>query len=174
MKKAAAILILALLAAAAQAIPPMAMGNLLWASAAAQGYSASALVMRYSMGAGETLTLPLCSGFDYNFVVDYGDGGPTRIVTTHDDPDATNTYAESGVYDVAMEGTVGAWHIKNSGNKTNLLHVVQWGDPKFQPKGLEYAFWSASALTSAPTLDCAGSPSLLTGGGIRGGGGYKE
>ena len=53
----------------------------------------------------ESITLPLPSGYEYNFTVDWGDTS-TSQVTSHDDTDKTHTYATAGTYTVTISGTV--------------------------------------------------------------------
>ena len=56
--------------------------------------------------ANESITLPLRSGYDYDFTVDWGDGSAEATVTAHDDSDKTHTYADAGTYTVIIDGTL--------------------------------------------------------------------
>jgi surface protein len=76
----------------------------------------------------ETITLPLRSGFTYNFTVDWGDGSPIDNVTTDTDSNRIHTYAVAGDYTVTITGMAQAWYFNNSGDKDKLISVNNLGD----------------------------------------------
>ncbi len=47
--------------------------------------------------------LPIESGFEYNFEVDWGDGSE---ITSFDDPDKAHTYTTAGTYEITITGTI--------------------------------------------------------------------
>jgi len=52
---------------------------------------------------GDAITLPLRNGFNYNFVVDWGDGA-TDTITAWDQVQREHVYATAGIYTVTMTG----------------------------------------------------------------------
>lgn len=71
--------------------------------------------------------LPLNSSGTYNFVVDWGDGGPTDTITLWNDPLTTHTYGVSGDYTITITGIINGWRFANTGDRLKLLNVTQWG-----------------------------------------------
>ena len=104
--------------------------------------------------ASESITLPLRSGYNYNFTVDWGDGSAVETVTAYGDTDKTHTYTDAGDYTVIIDGTVEAWHFNNSGSKDNLIEVLDLGDVGW--KNLEKAFYGCSNLTTFEGGDVSG------------------
>ena len=86
---------------------------------------------------GETITLPLRSGFSYNFSVDWGDNSTSEI-DAHDDTDKTHTYAVSGDYTVTITGVVEAWYFNAQGDRNKITSVTDLGDVGW--KNLNSAF----------------------------------
>ena len=65
-----------------------------------------AFVSKWRVSAeGGTITLPLLGGFNYDFVVDWGDGE----VSQHDNAAASHAYEKMGIYTVKISGLVEAW-----------------------------------------------------------------
>ena len=94
----------------------------------------------------KTITLPLVSGYTYDFTVDWGDGSPTSEITAHDDEDKTHTYAAAGDYNLVIEGTLEAWSFNNAedGDKDKILSVESFGDLGY--KNLSGAFHGCTNL----------------------------
>jgi hypothetical protein len=92
-----------------------------------------------------TYTLPLRSGFNYNFVVYWGDG-TSDVVTAWNDADATHTYAGAGPYTMTIVGLVEAWYFNNAGDKDAILTVPNLGDVGWI--NFENAFRGCSNLTA--------------------------
>ncbi|MGB0454164.1 MAG: BspA family leucine-rich repeat surface protein [Bacteriovoracaceae bacterium] len=89
------------------------------------GVSEEFFTTRWYVNNGWTVTLPLVSGYNYDFYIDWGDGTISEI-TSHDDPDKTHTYSLTGVQYVTMRitGTCEAWNFITSGAGKNYLHYV--------------------------------------------------
>ena len=104
------------------------------------------MVTVWSMGAGQTLNLPLVSGYDYNFTVSWGDGDPDDLVTAFGDPDASHTYTNAGTYTVTITGLIEAWNLASHSNATNLVQVTELGAVGWL--NLSNAFNGASAMTT--------------------------
>ena len=94
----------------------------------------------------KTITLPLVSGYNYDFTVDWGDGSPTSEITAHNDEDKTHSYAEAGDYNLVIEGTLEAWSFNNAedGDKDKILSVENFGDLGY--KNLSGAFHGCTNL----------------------------
>ena len=85
----------------------------------------------------KSITLPLRQGFNYNFIVDWGDGSSSEI-TSYDDMDRTHSYTSSGDYTLAISGLVEAWHFNGKGDKDKIISVTDLGDTGW--KSLNAAF----------------------------------
>ena len=94
--------------------------------------------------ANETITLPLVTGHNYNFTVDWGDGSPISEITEHDDPDRIHTYAEAGDYELLISGLLEAWSFNNAGDKDKILSVESFGDLGYT--NLSGAFHGSTSL----------------------------
>ncbi|MBC75404.1 MAG: hypothetical protein CME64_05245 [Halobacteriovoraceae bacterium] len=73
-----------------------------------------------------TVTLPLRSGFNYNFTVDWGDG-KTDEVTAHNDSDIDHLYDSGGDYTITISGLVEAWYFNNAGDKDKIISIQELG-----------------------------------------------
>ncbi|MDE3268806.1 MAG: BspA family leucine-rich repeat surface protein [Pseudomonadota bacterium] len=79
-------------------------------------------------GDSNELVLPLPSGYEYNFTVDWGDGTQGEV-TAYDDPDARHLYDEAGKYTVKITGLVQAWSFwKHSASKDHIVAVTDLGN----------------------------------------------
>ena len=114
----------------------------------AGGYSANQFVTTWATTSSpESITLPLRSGFSYDFTVDWGDGNSDTI-TAWDDADKTHEYATAGTYTVVITGTCEAWYFNNGGSKLNFRTVEWWGaSVGFTGDGLRAAFRGCTNAT---------------------------
>lgn len=94
----------------------------------------------------ETITLPLVSGFSYNFDVDWGDGTPTSTVTAFDDGDITHSYDNAGDYTVTISGSAEAWRFQGTADSDKIIEVQNFGDLGW--KDLSGAFANCRELIS--------------------------
>ena len=76
----------------------------------------------------ETITLPLRSGFTYNFTVDWGDGTGTSTVTAYDDPNRSHQYTTAGTYQIFIEGSMESFYFNNGGSKDKIISVDLFGN----------------------------------------------
>jgi surface protein len=62
-------------------------------------------VYSVTVGAAETISLPMLSGDDslYDFTVNFGDGTGDKTVTAYADPDRQHTYAGAGTFDIIVK-----------------------------------------------------------------------
>ena len=96
-------------------------------------------------GAGESITLPLRTGFSYNFDVDWGDGN-TSVITSDTDIDKTHYYDLAGTYTVTIDGLVQAWYFNGSVDSDKILSIPDLGDVGWI--NLHAAFAGCSNLTT--------------------------
>lgn len=71
----------------------------------------------------ETVTLPYTTNGIYNGIIDWGDG--TQSVNSY--VNRTHTYATAGTYIITVYGRVRIFRFANTGDKTKLYRVFQWG-----------------------------------------------
>ena len=70
--------------------------------------------------------LPLIYTGTYNFVVDWGDGTQNTI-TTWNQAAVTHTYSVAGTYQITIKGICKGWRFNNTGDRSKILSVQQWG-----------------------------------------------
>jgi surface protein len=71
----------------------------------------------------ETITLPYQTNGIYNGIIDWGDG--TDSVNSYEN--RTHTYTTSGTYIIKITGRVRIFRFANTGDRTKLYRVFQWG-----------------------------------------------
>ncbi|MEZ4820441.1 MAG: BspA family leucine-rich repeat surface protein [Bdellovibrionota bacterium] len=96
--------------------------------------------------AGQSITLPLRSGYNYDFKVDWGDGSPIAKITSATDIDITHVYTQAGVYEVRIKGLLESWYFNDSGDTGALIEVVDLGHAGW--KRLDFAFAGCYNLVS--------------------------
>ncbi len=96
------------------------------------------------------VTIPVFDGETYDYTVDWGDG----TVDTHLTGSATHTYADPGIYTVAITGTFPRIYFNNSGDKEKILSIESWGDIEWS--SMAHAFHGCTNLiynaTDVPDL----------------------
>ena len=90
---------------------------------------------------GESITIPTFTGETYDYTVDWGDGSAVESGQTGN---ATHTYATAGKYDVSITGTFPRIYFNNTGDKTKILEVKQWGSQAWT--SMEGAFYGCNSL----------------------------
>ncbi len=102
-----------------------------------QKRSGRPFIIKVKHTAGFTVTLPLWNntGYNYNFVVDWGDGS-VGLVTSATDSDRVHTYASGDnggqPWVVTMTGTLEGWLGNATGLKEYIVEVTQWGRTGFK------------------------------------------
>ena len=71
----------------------------------------------------ETVTLPYQTNGIYTGIIDWGDG--TQSVNSYDN--RTHTYASAGYYTITVYGRLRIFRFANTGDRTKLYRVFQWG-----------------------------------------------
>ena len=106
-------------------------------------------VSTWRVNAGDEVRLPLPSGFNYNFAIDWGDkSGEKRgypYISSFDDPDARHTYDSAGEHQVVIYGMVEAWSFATlAASKDKIIAVDELGDVGW--KNMQGAFAGCSNL----------------------------
>jgi hypothetical protein len=117
------------------------------------------ITINTALGTGNSFTLPLRSGYSYNFEVFWGDGSSSTI-TAYNDADITHTYSAGGVYQLRMRGTIQAWYFNNGGDKLKITKIDNWGDCGFT--SLISAFYGCSNLSTSVAIKGFSGNSLQT------------
>ena len=84
----------------------------------------------------ESITIPTATNATYDYTVDWGDGSAVESGQTGN---ATHTYATAGKYDVSITGTFPRIYFNNTGDKTKILEVKQWGSQAWT--SMEVLLW---------------------------------
>ena len=86
----------------------------------------------WSVGAGQSITLPLVSGYSYNCTVDWGDG-TSSFINSYNSANRTHTYSNVGEYVVSIKGICQGWDFQ-SVNTSRLLitKVLDFGEVEFK------------------------------------------
>jgi surface protein len=71
----------------------------------------------------ETVTLPYTIGGTYTGLIDWGDG--TQSVNNYEN--RTHNYATPGYYTITIYGIVSEFRFNNSGDRTKIYRIFQWG-----------------------------------------------
>lgn len=95
-------------------------------------------VMKVTLNNGNTLEIPMVTGYNYDFTIDWGDGSALSTINAYDDADRFHTYITGGTYLVKLLGTCEAIRFNTAPNSYWPREIVQWGDLGF--KNLEGAF----------------------------------
>lgn len=77
-------------------------------------------------GVDEVVTLPLRSGYNYDFDIDWGDGSDIETVTAYNVGN-THEYATADTYDISIIGTCDTLYFNLSGDRLKIKDVKQWG-----------------------------------------------
>lgn len=115
----------------------------------------NAMVSVWRVPAGNFIELPLVKGYNYDFIVDWGDG-TSNTITTYDDPNRKHTYNASADYTVTISGKLEAWDFypaHNTGqyyiklpSRNKLIKIESLGDLGW--KNLRRAFMGCENLNS--------------------------
>ncbi|MGA9147044.1 MAG: BspA family leucine-rich repeat surface protein, partial [Candidatus Nanopelagicales bacterium] len=111
----------------------------------------------------DTVTLPLADGTfggvtnDYDFTVYWGDGTSTEVDSASE---GTHSYSSSGTYTVSIDGTIKGFRFANSGDKTKIRNVSQWGSLNFGNGGSYFSGASGLTATATDAPDLTGTTDL--------------
>lgn len=129
------------------------------AAASQQKRSGRPFIIKVNYASGFTVTLPLynAGGYNYNFIVDWGDGAVSQV-TSATDANRIHTYSSGGTYTITMTGTLEGWTYA-SGMTEYIIGVDQGGRTGF--KTLSFRTCTRLTYFHGPT-DTSGITSLRT------------
>lgn len=106
---------------------------------------------------GENFKLPLTTGYNYNFVVDWGDGSPLQhfVYSTEDVPNAVHIYTAADKYLISISGLCERFSVTYFGHPPSereyLTRILQWGSIGLVT--CASMFDGCGSLTEIPTDD---------------------
>ncbi len=109
------------------------------------------------------ITLPLVNhaSSSYDFIVDWGDGSSDAI-TAWDAAAKTHTYGAAGPYTIKIRGTLTGWQFGNTGDRSKITNISQWGGFKFGNAGSYYYGANNLTLTAVDIPDLTGTTSMIS------------
>ena len=116
-------------------------------------------VFELAVSASDVITLPLLTGYTYDFVVNWGDGTSSHV-TAYNDSRAVHTYGSTGSFAVSVTGKCGSFSTWGKASiQGSLTDISQWGDI-----GIEYVeFGGCTLLTSVSATDALDMSELTHG-----------
>lgn len=114
-----------------------------------KSFDSDAFITEWNIQAGDTVSLPLVEGYEYTFMVDWGDGSGFSMVTSYDSPNISHVYSVSGKLQIKIVGTCESLSFGNAMWKKSLKKVIQWGNVNF--KTFTATFDGCTALEEIPT-----------------------
>ena len=121
----------------------------------------------------QQIRLPLVADGDYDFVVDWGDGSFSNIVTGDVDPGnlsgVTHSYASGGVKRLTITGTINGWNfqqgVAGSKERLKLQEVVSWGSLRLGTPTVQGEYFKGTTnmvVSATDALDLTGTTSLAS------------
>ena len=109
--------------------------------------------------ASETITLPYEVAGTYSGTIDWGDGGATSVNSY---ANRTHTYAISGDYIITITGVTTGFRFNNTGNKTKIRSIQNWGTLNLGNSGFYFYGCSNLDLSSViGILDLTGTKTFI-------------
>lgn len=86
----------------------------------------------WSIGAGQSITLPLVNGYSYDFFVDWGDG-TSNYIDSYNSENRIHTYSSVGEYVVSIRGICEGWNFQTvSTSRLLITKVLDFGEVEFK------------------------------------------
>ena len=109
--------------------------------------------------ASETITLPYQATGTYSGTIDWGDGS---LLSVNDYANRTHTYAISGDYIITITGVTTGFRFNNTGNKTKIRSIQNWGTLNLGNSGFYFYGCSNLDLSSViGILDLTGTKTFI-------------
>ena len=114
----------------------------------------------WSVGSNETIYLPIYSGGNYNFVVNWGDGNIETITSYLNN---SHEYSVVGDYTVTITGTIEGWSFGSvPTSRSKIKEITQWGDLKLGNNGTYFGGAGSLVLTGVTdTLNLSGVTNMF-------------
>jgi len=103
-----------------------------------------------------TISLPLESTGTYNFTVDWGDGNQNNV-TNGTSIFSNHTYATAGLYQINISGTIIGFIFNNTGDKSKIIDIGQWGDLNLGNSGMYFYGCSNLTISATDILNISGT-----------------
>ena len=115
-----------------------------------------------SLTTGDTVILPLESGYTYDFVVDWGDGRKGKV-KSYNDSDIEHVYRSDGDFSISITGICETFYINASEDSYDLSRyitgITNWGETGF--KLIRFSWCDQlTSITSRTVLDCTPMDSM--------------
>ena len=110
--------------------------------------------------ASDTFIVPTDISVPYGCTVFWGDGSKDTI-TSYNDAAWTHVYPSPDVYNIRIEGTFGGIYFNNTGDKSKILNISNWG-PDFRLGNTGGYFYGCNNLivTATDQLNMTGTTTL--------------
>lgn len=110
-----------------------------------------------TVGSNDTFTFPLVLGGTYNFTVNWGDNSALSTITAYNDAAITHTYAEEGLYEIRVDGTITGWRIANAGDRLLYRDIKNWGTLRLgATSGAQFRGCTNLTVSAKDELDLTG------------------
>lgn len=105
------------------------------------------------------IELPLESGGNYDFFVDWGDG-TNNSITNWNQIEKKHTYSTSGVYMLIIDGKIIGWRFENPCDSLKLVEIQQWGCLRLGNSGNYFEGCLNLKLKATDNLNLTGTTNL--------------
>ena len=105
----------------------------------------------------KTISLPLISSGEYDFIVVWGDGSIQRV-TKWNSSNAKHTYSQGGIKEIRIVGKLNGFAFNFSGDRRKLINITSWGDLRLGNSG-SY-FYGAENLENISEVNLEGVTNL--------------
>lgn len=106
--------------------------------------SAGGTELKFKVNVTADFTIPTDGTLTYLYDVDWGDTN----TDTGETGDVLHTYASSGIYTITVTGTFPKFYFNNTGDKSLITEIVQWGDVGYSTTDQKSAFHGCNNLTT--------------------------
>lgn len=117
--------------------------------------NADAMVLEFTVGDGDSVTMPFVSGGTYSGSINWGDGTVTTF-SAYNSAGVSHTYTNGGVYTVQIFGTFTHFATINGDTNDYLTDIMQFGSNAFD----NLSFWGSYQLVD---VTCSDTPVLNSG-----------
>lgn len=105
----------------------------------------------------DSFDLPLSLGYDYNFIVNWGDGN-TNHITSYNQSEKSHTYSNEGDYIISISGTCESISFENNSEKLKIKNIIQWGNIGL--RNMQFQGCSNLVITATDLLDTSNMISM--------------